>query len=76
VVTNLLKGRFAVCIDNKNYEVSLIPHKLYQIIPDEQAVQDDLIRIIDESGEDYLCHSSHFVLVGLPVEVERALGAT
>lgn len=66
---------FAICIDNTDYEVSLIPHKIYPIIPDEQAAQDDLIRIMDESGEDYLYHSSHFMLVGFPVEVERALVA-
>ncbi|MEA3340012.1 MAG: hypothetical protein U9R15_08605 [Chloroflexota bacterium] len=66
---------FAICIDNTDYEVSLIPRKIYPIIPDEQAAQDDLIRIMDESGEDYLYHSSHFMLVGFPVEVERALVA-
>ena len=72
----MTEQRFAICIDNTDYEVSLILRKIYQIIPDEQAAQDDLIRIIDESGEDYLYHSSHFVLVGLPAEVERALVAT
>ncbi len=69
------KQRFAICIDNTDYKVSLIPHKIYRIIPDGKAAQDDLIRIIDESGEDYLYHISHFVLVGFPVEVERALVA-
>lgn len=69
------KQRFAVCIDNTDYEVSLIPRRIYRIIPDEKASQDDLIRIIDESGEDYLYHISHFVLVDFPVEVERVLVA-
>jgi hypothetical protein len=69
------KQRFAICIENSEYEASLILHKIYPIIPDEVAAQDDLIRIVDESGEDYLYHSSHFVLVGLPVEVEQALVA-
>jgi hypothetical protein len=69
------KRRFAVCIDNTDYEVSLIPRKIYEVIPDEKAAQDDLIRIIDESGEDYLYHISHFVLVEFPIEVERALAA-
>jgi hypothetical protein len=70
---NTLKRRFALCIDNTDYEVSLIPRKIYEIIPDEEATKDDFIRIIDESGEDYLYHISHFILVEFPVEVEQAL---
>jgi hypothetical protein len=70
-----MKRRFVLCIDNKGYEASLIPRKIYQVIPDEQAEQDDFVRVIDESGEDYLYHMSHFVFVELPVEVERVLVA-
>lgn len=55
--------RYAVCINNKNYEASLIPRKIYEVVPDERAEKDDFIRIIDESGEDYLFHSSHFVFL-------------
>jgi len=51
---------FAICIDNTDYEASLIPRKLYEVIPDEKAEQDDLLRVIDESGEDYLYHRSYF----------------
>ncbi|MDI6770707.1 MAG: hypothetical protein QMD04_13680 [Anaerolineales bacterium] len=46
---------------------------MYQVIPDEQAEKDDLIRIIDESSEDYLYHASHFVFIALPAEIERVL---
>jgi len=46
---------------------------VYEVIPDEQAEKDDLIRVIDESGEDYLYHISHFVFIHLPAEVEKAL---
>jgi hypothetical protein len=70
-----MKRRFVLCIDNKGHEASLIPRKIYQVIPDEQAEQDDFVRVIDESGEDYLYHMSHFVFVELPVEVERVLVA-
>jgi hypothetical protein len=70
-----IKQRFAVCVDNTDYKVSLIPRKIYRVIPDEKAAQDDLIRIIDESGEDYLYHISHFVVVEFPIEVERVLEA-
>ncbi|RLC64350.1 MAG: hypothetical protein DRI80_01610 [Chloroflexota bacterium] len=69
------KRRFALCIDNTDYEVSLIPRKVYEIVPDEEAAKDDLLRIIDESGEDYLYHISRFVLVEFPIEVERVLVA-
>ena len=72
---NTLKRRFAVCINNTDYEASLILRKIYEIIPDEQAAKDDLVRIVDESGEDYLYHISHFVVVEFPAEVERVLVA-
>lgn len=65
--------RFALCIDNTSYEASLIPRKVYEIIPDEKAAKEDFLRVVDESGEDYLYHKSHFVLVEFSVEVERAL---
>ena len=72
---NTFRRRFALCIDNTGYKVSLIPKKIYEIIPDEEAAKDDFLRIVDESGEDYLYHTSHFVLVEFPVEVEQVLVA-
>jgi len=71
-----VRKQFAVCIDNTNYQASLIERKIYEVVPDEKAADDDLIRIKDESGEDYLYHISHFVLVEFPVEVERVLVAS
>jgi len=67
------KKQYALCINNKDYEASLIPRKIYEIIPDERAERDDFVRVIDESGEDYLYHTSHFVFLELPLEVEQAL---
>jgi hypothetical protein len=67
------KKHFVLCIDNTDYEASLITRKVYEVIPDEQAEKDDLIRVIDESGEDYLYHISHFVFIHLPAEAEKAL---
>ena len=64
---------FALCIDNTDYEVSLIPRKVYEILPDDDAKKDDFLRVVDESGEDYLYHKSHFVLVDFPAEVEQVL---
>jgi hypothetical protein len=44
---------FALCIDNTDYKASLIPGKVYRIVADPRAAKDDLVRIVDESGEDY-----------------------
>lgn len=57
------EGRFAICVDNADYEASLILEKIYEVIPDETAATDDLLRIVDESGEDYLYHKSHFIVM-------------
>jgi len=67
------KRHFAICADNVDYLASLILRKIYEIIPDEAAATDDLLRIVDESGEDYLYHESHFIVVEFPLEVEHAL---
>ncbi len=64
---------FAICVDNSDYKASLILRKIYEIIPDELAAKDDLLRIIDESGEDYLYHKNHFIVMEFPLEVEQAL---
>jgi hypothetical protein len=63
---------FAVCIDNSEYPASLELHKVYQVLPDEDAAVDGDIRVIDESGEDYLYPADYFILVKLPHEVEQA----
>ncbi len=68
-----MRKRFALCIDNKGYQASLILRKIYEIIPDDRAERDDLVRVVDESGEDYLFHAKHFVFIELPEEVERVL---
>ena len=52
---------FALCIENAGNEASLILGKVYRILPDPRAAKDDLVRIIDESGEDYLFHRDQFV---------------
>ncbi len=57
---------FALCADNTDYEASLILGKVYRIIPDPRAAKDDLVRIVDETGEDYLYHKSHFVFMDFP----------
>ena len=62
---------FALCIDNRDYRASLIPGKVYRILPDSKAEKDDLVRIVDESGEDYLYHKALFVFVDFPPAVKK-----
>jgi hypothetical protein len=64
---------FALCIDNSDYEASLIPGKVYRILPDSKAAKDDLVRIVDESGEDYLYHKKQFVFVDFPKAIKRRI---
>ncbi|WP_107667673.1 hypothetical protein [Cyanothece sp. BG0011] len=64
---------FAVCLNNKGYEASLEIGKIYRIIPDETAEINGLIRVIDESGEDYAFSSNRFYPMELPKPVEEAL---
>jgi hypothetical protein len=62
---------YALCIDNEGTEVSLEPLKLYQIVEPERNDSADWIRVIDESGEDYLYPAANFVLLTLPGDVEE-----
>jgi hypothetical protein len=71
-----LKKQFAICIDNSNYPVSLEMHKVYRVIPDEDALEDGDLRIVDESGEDYLYPAQRFVLVDFPVNIADTLDAS
>jgi hypothetical protein len=64
---------FALCVDNTDYKASLIPGKVYRMIPDPRAARDDLVRVVDESGEDYLYHRSHFLFVEFPRAVARRI---
>jgi hypothetical protein len=64
---------FALCLNNEGYEVSLEVGKLYRTIADEQAATHGLIRVIDESGEDYAFSVDRFYPIQLPQNVEEAL---
>jgi hypothetical protein len=67
------QARFAVCIDNSDYPASLELHKIYRVLPDKDAEKDGDLRVIDESGEDYLYEGDRFLLVDLPDKTVRAL---
>jgi hypothetical protein len=60
---------FVVCLDNSGYKVSLEQRKLYEVIPDPEALKHDQLRVIDESGEDYLFPRKLFLEVPLSEEV-------
>ena len=64
---------FAVCINNSEYPASLELHKIYRVLPDEDAERDGDLRVIDESGEDYLYPADYFMMLELSREVQRAL---
>ena len=64
---------FAVCIKNDGYRASLELRKLYELLPDPFAAANNLVRVVDESGEDYLYSSEYFVSVSLPKSVESRL---
>jgi hypothetical protein len=65
--------RFALCLDNTDYEASLIRGKVYRILPDPKAAKDDFVRVVDESGEDYLYHKSHFFFLDFPKAIKKKL---
>jgi hypothetical protein len=65
--------QLVVCIRNEDYPVSLEPRKIYQVVPDATAKQYHQLRIIDESGEDYLYPEEYFVGIELPLEIEQRL---
>ena len=68
-----LTKRFALCLENAGNEASLIPGKVYQVIPDARAAKDDLVRIIDESGEDYLFSRAQFAFVDFPQAIRKKI---
>lgn len=64
--------RFVVCVNNAKYPASLELHKIYRVVPDEEAEADGDIRVVDESGEDYLYPASWFVAIEVPNAIEES----
>lgn len=64
---------FAVCLNNEGYKASLEVGKLYRVIPDKEADAHGLIRVIDESGEDYAFAADRFHALEVPPAVQRVL---
>jgi hypothetical protein len=62
-----------VCIRNDGYAVSLERRKIYVAIPDQSAARHGLVRVVDESGDDYLYPNEYFASIDLPGSVRRAV---
>ena len=67
------KPRFVICVKNEGYSVSLEKRKIYRVLPDVRSSAHDLMRIVDESGEDYLYPVDFFVPIALSPSVVKAL---
>lgn len=65
-----MNATYVMCIDNKGYPLDLTLHKVYKVLPDAKADTHGWIRIVDDSGEDYLHEASRFVPVQIPREAE------
>ena len=71
--TAATKRRFAVCIRNEGYEASLERNKIYAVLADDDAERDGDLRVVDESGEDYLFSADRFVAIDVPAAVKASL---
>ena len=65
--------RFVLCVESGDYPASLERRKVYQVLADEQASKHGQMRVIDESGEDYLYPQEYFIPIKLPQAAERAV---
>lgn len=66
-------SQFAICIENHDYPASLELFKVYRVLPDEEAAADGDVRVIDESGEDYLYPADWFVFIEPPTAVRERM---
>ena len=71
-----VEPQFVVCVKNRQYDASLELRKLYQVLPDDDGAKHKQLRVIDESGEDYLYPEDYFIPVHLPQSSERAVWLT
>lgn len=70
------KSHYVVCVSNQDYPASLELRKIYQSVPDSEAGAQHLIRVVDESGEDYLYPADYFVPIKLPKAAEKAFAVS
>ncbi len=75
-MTTRPKSRYVLCLSNDGYSASLEPRKVYRTMPDRDGARHGLIRVVDESGEDYLYPKDMFAPVTLSRAIERAITAS
>jgi hypothetical protein len=68
-------AQYVVCVENKGFRASLVVRRLYRQVPDREAEKRGLLRVVDESGEDYLYPKKLFATVDLPGVLSRKLGS-
>lgn len=66
---------YVICIKNEGYEADLKLRTVYRVLPDESAERSHYMRVVDETGEDYLFPADFFVPIAIPLEVEKVLFA-
>lgn len=70
------QSKYVICIKNDGYEADLKLRTVYQVLPNESAKRGQYLRVIDETGEDYLFPADYFVPIAIPIEVEKVLFET
>ena len=65
--------RFVICVENTEYPASLEILKVYRVLPDKAVEQDGDLRVVDESGEDYIYPANYFILIDLPFDAAQIL---
>ena len=70
-----ISSYFVLCVENSSYPVALEARKVYRAIADAEAESHGLLRVVDESGEDYLFPAELFVRIQVPEEAEKAFSA-
>jgi len=73
--TRSLKRSYVICLGNRGYKASLIVRRLYETIEDHEAEAHGLLRVVDESGEDYLFPARLFASLSLPREIHQRLAS-
>ena len=71
-----MKARQVTCINNEGYPISLVKNAVYKTMPDDEAAKHNLIRVIDESGEDYLYPESYFISAEIADKPKRQVQDT
>ena len=71
MMEQIRQPRYLICVNNDAYLVSLELRKVYEALPDETALALGLVRVVDETGEDYLFPQELFVPIELPPAAQR-----